>query len=351
MRIYENWHFGGILIKIKSKKISLIFVVFLIALLWVAILNIAIGSVKIPLNDLLKVLSHKEGDVIYKRIVWDIRLPRTIAAIIGGASLAVSGLLMQILFRNPIVDPYVLGVSSGATLMVAIMMLGGLSLGFSVVPPYLLSVGAFTGSLMVVILIVTISAKVRQVVTLLVIGLMIGYMCGAGTTLLQAFAEKENLHKFVIWTMGSFSGFNWDQVYILSLVALVMLGIAYLISKPLNALLLGDDYAKSMGVNIKTLRVIMVLVASILTATVTAFAGPVAFIGLAAPHIARLLLGTSDNKVLIPGSVLLGAFITIMCDLVARVAFSPSELPISSISSFIGAPIVVGLLMKRRTSI
>jgi iron complex transport system permease protein len=315
-----------------------------------ALLNIIIGTVKIPLHEAVQILLYKRGDAVYKKIILDIRVPRTIAAVVGGSALSVSGLFMQILFKNPIVDAYVLGVSSGATLVVAVLTLSGLSMGVGVLPPYLLSLGAFLGSLAVVVSILAVSTRVKNVVTLLVIGLMIGYLCGACTAMLQAFADKERMHKFVLWTMGSFSGFNWAQVRILSLVGGIALIASYLMCKPLNSLLMGEDYAKSMGVNIKTLRVTIILLASVLTAMVTAFAGPVAFIGLAAPHMARLTLGTSDNRVLIPGSVLIGALVTTVCDLLARIAFAPVELPISAISSFIGAPLVISLLMRRRSS-
>jgi iron complex transport system permease protein len=335
----------------KRNKMPLLFVLFVAMLILFAVLNIVLGSVRISLHDLVRVLLRQGENAVYDKVVWDIRLPRTLAAILGGAALSVSGLLLQIFFRNPIVDPYVLGVSSGATLIVAILMLTGVVLEMGTIPPYLLSVGAFAGALAVVILIVAVSGRVKQVVTLLVIGLMIGYVCGAGTTILEALAEKENLHNFVLWTMGSFSGFGWEQVSVLAAAGGVLLAVSYLLCKPLNALLLGEDYARSMGVNIKSLRVVLVLIASTLTALVTAFAGPVAFIGLAAPHIARLTLGTSDNRALIPATILLGAVITNLCDLLARILFAPVELPISAISSLIGAPIVIVLLMKRRTSL
>lgn len=335
----------------KKSKVPLLLVLFGGMLILFAILNIVLGSVQIPWHDLVQVLLRKGKNAVYNKVVWDIRFPRALAAILGGAALAVSGLLLQIFFRNPIVDPYVLGVSSGATLIVAVLMLTGVALGMGTMPPYLLSLGAFIGALAVVILIVAVSGRVKQVVTLLVIGLMIGYVCGAGTTILEALADKENLHNFVLWTMGSFSGSGWDQVAVLAIAGGALLVIAYLLCKPLNALLLGEDYAQSMGVNIKSLRIVLVLIASTLTALVTAFAGPVAFIGLAAPHMARLTLGTSDNRTLIPATVLLGAVITTLCDLLARIIFAPVELPISAISSLIGAPIVIGLLMKRRTSL
>lgn len=332
-------------------KSSLLFVLFGFLLFLFLILSITLGSVPIPLKDLGQVLFRQENNPVYHSVVWDIRLPRALAATTGGAALAVSGLLLQIFFRNPIVDPYVLGVSSGATLIVAILMLTGFTLGIGAIPPFFLSVAALAGALGVVVLIVAISSRVKHLVTLLVIGLMIGYLCSAVSSILVAFAEKENLHNFILWTLGSFSGFGWDEVGILSIAGGVLLGAAFLLCKPLNALLLGEDYAQSMGVNIKKLRIVIVLISSALTALVTAFAGPVAFIGLAGPHLARLTLGTSDNKLLIPATILLGATVTILCDFLARITFSPVELPISAVTSLMGAPIVIGLLMRRRTSL
>lgn len=335
---------------VKRKPFSLL-VLFGFLLVFSLILSIALGSVSIPLKDLCQVLFGQGNNSVDKTVIWDIRLPRALAAVFGGAALAVSGLLLQIFFRNPIVDPYVLGVSSGATLVVALFMLTGLSMGMGSVSPFFLTVAALIGALGVVVLVMTIANRVKNVVTLLVIGLMIGYFCSAVVNILMTFAEKENLHNFILWTLGSFSGFGWVEVEILALAGGALLGAAYLLCKPLNALLLGEDYAQSMGVNIKKLRISTVLISSALTALVTAFAGPVAFIGLASPHLARLMLGTSDNKILIPATILLGATVTTLCDLLARISFSPVELPISAVTSLLGAPIVISLLMKRRTSL
>lgn len=333
-----------------SLKISLFLLLgFLLFLFF--ILNITLGSVQIPFGEVCKIFFHREVNQIYHAILWKIRFPRALAAVFGGAALATSGLLLQIFFRNPIVDPYVLGVSSGATLIVALLMLTGLALEMGAAPPFLLSTGALAGALGVAILVVAVASRVKSVVTLLVVGLMIGYLCSAGSRILIAFAEKENLHGFILWTLGSFSGFCWDEVAILGIGGGILLVAAYLFCKPLNALLLGENYAQSMGVNIKMLRIGIVLFSSALTALVTAFAGPVAFIGLAGPHLARLTLGSSDNKLLIPATILLGALVTTLCDLVARTAFSPVELPVSAVTSLFGAPIVIGLLLKRRTSL
>ncbi|WP_418791887.1 FecCD family ABC transporter permease [Phosphitispora sp. TUW77] len=330
----------------------LIFSLLLTVLVLVFLLNIGIGSIKISLPEVAKIIINRiQDDSVNSTIVWKIRLPRSIAAIIGGSAIAVAGLMFQIFFRNPIVDSYILGVSSGSTLFMALFLLGGFTLGFSTLSPYFMFFGAFFGALLVTGIILLFAYKVRSSVTLLVIGLMIGYLCSAATGVLVTFADNEKVKGFMIWSMGSFAGFTWEQAYLLMLISLPFLFFALLISKPLNAFLLGEDYAKSMGVNIILFRIFIILVSSVLTAAVTAFAGPVAFIGMAVPHIARLVLRTSDNRVLIPATILFGGIITALCDLIARTIVAPTELTISTVTSFFGVPIVIWLLLNRRTSL
>lgn len=324
-----------------------VFAVLAVLLAVFMILNLRIGSISYPVGDLLKALLHPgaTGDIHY--IVWNIRLPRTLSAAMGGAFLAVSGLLLQVYFRNPIVGPFILGISSGSTVMVSIVMLTSVGLGFSGFAPYLNTLAACLGAYAVTAIIVTIAVRVRSGVTLLIAGLMMGYLCGAFTSILTALAEKESIKGFVLWQMGSFSGMKWVEVWVMFIGGGAMLAGAYLMSKPLNALLLGEDYAASMGVNIRRCRLLLLFLSSSLAALVTAMAGPVAFIGLAVPHMARLSLGTSDNRLLVPGACLLGALVTSLCDLIARMWMSPVELPLSAITAFFGAPIVIYLLLKR----
>jgi len=315
------------------------------------LLNLSLGSVPVPLKEVYRVVLHQPVDnTTFQAVIWKIRLPRSLATLFGGAALATGGLLLQIFFRNPIVGPYVLGISSGATLLVALVMLTSLSVGLTL-HPFALSMAAFLGALLVMILVLAVANRVRNVVTLLVVGLMMGYLCSAVSSILIALAEKEKVHGFVLWTLGSFSGFTWDELVVLMGLSGPLLLCSLLLCKPLNAFLLGEDYARSMGVNIRCFRVAIVMLASALAGLVTAFAGPVAFIGLAVPHMARLSLGTSDNRALLPATILLGATVASLCDLVARMALSPVELPISAITSFFGAPIVIGLLLKRRTAL
>ncbi|NME96481.1 iron ABC transporter permease [Clostridium cochlearium] len=337
--------------KTKSKNIILL-VLLLIVTFFVFAFCIGFGSVKIDIKEVIHIIFKNEAfNPTNKDIVMDIRFPRALATLVGGAALALSGLLLQIFFKNPIVEPYVLGISSGSTLFVALIMLGGVTLGFENPSPYMLVLGAFLGALLVMMLVVAFAIKVKDIVTLLVIGIMVGYICSAVTNILIAFADKEQIYGFVMWTKGSFSGFTWNNISVLMLVGIPIIIASFFAVKPLNAFLMGEEYAKSMGVNIKKFRLIIILIASILTAVVTAFTGPVAFIGLAVPHITRLIFKTSDNRILIPGTVIIGAIVTSFCDLICRTLFAPTELSISAITSFMGAPIVIYLILKRRASL
>jgi iron complex transport system permease protein len=336
----------------RWKRFVLVMALFAAGVCLFLVLNIALGSVNIPLGDTVRVIFGGNGsDEAYAQIIRNIRLPRALGAVLGGGALAVSGLLLQVFFRNPIVGPFILGISSGASFMVAIALMGSYLLGATVVSPLTLSAAAFVGAIMVMVVVIAVASKVRDIVTLLVIGLMTGYVASALSSFLIAFAQSENVHRFVIWTMGSFSGFRWDEVRLVSISGAVLMVGSYLMAKPLNAFLLGEDYARSMGVNVKVFRYAVIFVSCALAAVVTAFAGPVAFIGLAVPHLARLSLGTSDNRVLIPACILAGAMITSLCDLLARLLFAPVELPVSATTALFGAPMVILFLLKGKTTI
>jgi iron complex transport system permease protein len=312
------------------------------------VLNIAIGAISYSPAAIIDALVHPDATTTLGAIVWKIRLPRAIAAVLGGAYLATAGLLLQVYFRNPIVGPTILGITHGATLMVSFVMLTTLTVGMTVISPFMTTLAAFAGAYLVMMIVVAVAARVRSGITLLIVGLMMGYLCRSVTGILQALAEKEKIKGFVLWQLGSFSGFKWSEIGVLLFCGGgILLGI-YLLSKPLNAFLLGETYAASMGVNIRRFRVLIMLCACALAGMVTAMAGPVAFIGLAVPHMARLVFQTSDNRILIPGACLVGALVTSVCDLIARMLLSPVELPLSAITAFFGAPIVIGLLLKRR---
>lgn len=329
-------------------KNTTIFITLIVGIILTFLICVAFGSVKIEFKEIIDVVLRGIDSTEHYKIIYNIRIPRVLATMVGGACLAVSGILLQIFFKNPIVEPYILGVSSGATLSVALMILGGYTLGFESINSMSIFIAAFVGALIVMSIVILFASKVKNITTLLVIGIMTGYVCSGITNILQSFANNEKLKEFTMWSMGSFSGFTWEKVEILMVVGILGLLMTIFIIKPLNAFLLGEEYAKSIGVNIKFFRFLVVFISSILAAIVSAFAGPIGFIGLAVPQISKLILRTSDNRVLIPVVILLGSIVTALCDLVSRVILSPIELPISAITSLLGAPIVIMLLMKRK---
>ncbi len=333
------------------RRQSMVFVLLIITTMVMMILNIGIGSIEYSPQEIRQILFTRTSDPVAHSIIWNIRLPRAVAAVFGGAYLAAAGLLLQIFFRNPIVGPYILGISSGATLMVSFVMLTSVTVGITIFQPFMNTLAAFIGAYAVMMIVLAIASKIRGIITLLIVGLMMGYLCGAVTAILTALAEKEKIKGFVLWQLGSFSGFKWDEIGLLLFVGGAVLVLLFLQSKPLNAFLLGEEYAASMGVNIKRFRMLILLCACLLAGMVTSMAGPVAFIGMAVPHMARLSFATSDNRILIPGACLMGACVAGLCDLIARTILAPVELPLSAITAFFGAPIVIGLLLKRRVQL
>lgn len=329
-----------------------------VLLLLSIILGISIGPVHIPPSTVLEVLKQQLLDALshgsattsletnpYYDIIVGIREPRTFAAILGGAALAVAGLLLQILFRNPIVGPYVLGISSCATLFVALAILAGVTFGLQLAA-HAVVVAAFIGAVVDSVLILAIANFVRSVITLLVLGMLIGYFCSAVTNILIVFSEQRKVHYLILWTFGSFANYLWNEVE-LTLVVVVPLVLASLaMSKVLNVLLMGEEYAYTIGVSVRIVRVAVIGIASGLTAVVTSFAGPIAFIGVAVPLMARALVRTSNNLVLVPTTALLGAVVTCLCDIAARAMFA-IELPISTVTSILGVPVLTYMLLRR----
>ncbi|MDR1920950.1 MAG: iron ABC transporter permease [Candidatus Adiutrix sp.] len=312
------------------------------------VMNLGIGSISYSPREICSTLLNPGGTGDLDFIIWKIRLPRVLAAALGGAYLAASGLLLQVYFRNPIVGPFILGISSGATVAVSVVMLTATGMQMAFAIPFLTTFAGCLGAYGVMLLVVAIAAKVKNGATLLIVGLMMGYICSAITSILTALAEKGKIKGFVLWEMGSFSGFKWVEIWIMIVFGGALFLGVYLLSKPLNAFLLGEDYAASMGVNVRRFRVFILLAASSLAGLVTSMAGPVAFIGLATPHMARLSFGAADNRILLPGAALMGAMVTSLCDLIARMWLSPVELPLSAITAIFGAPVVIWLLLKRR---
>lgn len=317
----------------------------LLAVLLAALLvwNVSAGSVDFTARELLDALANP----LDAGIIWGIRLPRVLAAAILGGALAVSGFLLQTFFANPIAGPFVLGISSGAKLTVSLVMIFLLSRGGTAGSMTLVA-GAFAGSMLSMGFILLLSRRVKQMSMLVISGVMIGYICSAVTDFLVTFADDSNIVNLHNWSMGSFSGTSWDNVKLMSWVVFISLGLAFLLSKPIGAYQMGEVYARNMGVNIKRFRVELILLSSILSACVTAFAGPISFVGIAAPHLIKGLFRTAKPIVVIPACFLGGAVFGLGCDLIARTVFAPTELNISSVTAVFGAPVVIYLMASRK---
>ena len=306
-------------------------------LLW----NVGAGSVDFTLAEIADSIGSMAG------IVWTIRLPRVLAAAILGGALSVSGFLLQTFFANPIAGPFVLGISSGAKLTVSLVMVFFLSRNI-VISSMALIAGAFAGSMISMGFILLLSRRVRAMSMLVVSGVMIGYICSAITDFVTTFADDSNIVNLHNWSLGSFSGSSWDNVKLMAWVVGAALALTFLLSKPIGAYQMGEVYAQSMGVNIKRFRVELILLSSVLSACVTAFAGPISFVGIAAPHLIKALFRTAKPIVIIPACFLGGAAFCLFCDLIARTAFAPRDMSISSVTAVFGAPIVLYLMASRR---
>ncbi len=319
------------------------------------LLNLLLGSVPIPLRAICEMLlGSEEQPVVWQNILWKSRVPQALTALVAGAALSVSGLQMQTVFRNPLADPSVLGVSSGASLGVAFVVLhsgalGGVALSrLGYLGEIALSVAAILGSLSVLALIVFISTKVKGNVTLLIIGVMIGYVANAIIGVLKFFSVEEDIRAYVIWGLGSFARVSGDQMLLFVTLMALLIPLSFLLIKTMNLLLLGSNYARNLGLNIHRARLLVILSAGILVAIVTAYCGPIMFIGLAVPHLARTLFRSSDHRVLMPATVLIGATLALACNLIARMPGFEGALPLNSVTALIGAPVVASVLFRKR---
>ena len=318
-------------------------------------LSLSLGSVHIPLAGLFGVLTGEEvSSPAWAIIVHTIRLPKAITAVLAGAALSVSGLQMQTLFRNPLADPFVLGISAGASLGVAIVVLtvgsvgSVLIAGMGFLGDLSLAVAAIMGAAAVLGCVLLVSRSVQSVMTLLILGLMFGYATGAFVSILIYFSVPEQIQSYILWTFGSFGSVTWRQMPVLICAIFLGLLLAFLCIKPLNALLLGENYARSMGLNVKRIRLWILISASVLAGATTAFCGPIAFLGLAVPHLCRSLLHTSDHRVLMPAVTCLGATLALLSDLIAHLPGSQFVLPLNAVTSLIGAPIVIWFILYRK---
>ncbi|SMG52758.1 iron complex transport system permease protein [Arenibacter troitsensis] len=337
------------------KTYRIYFILLLLVMLICFMVNISLGSVSIPLEDTLNAIIGRTTKVdSWGYIIWNYRIPKAFTAILVGSGLALSGLLMQTLFRNPLAGPFVLGISAGASLGAALLILGsalfsGIFLGK--VNDISLALASSIGSFLVLLAVMVVAAKVKDTMALLIIGLMFGSITTAVVSVLSYFSSAEKLQQYVYWSFGSIGNLSWNQLLLL----LMIIGIGILISifsiKPLNALLLGESYAKSLGVNMKRSRYSIIVATGLLAGGVTAFAGPIAFIGLAVPHLTRQIFNTTDHKVLVPAVLIYGAILMLICDTIAQMPNSASVLPINAITSIIGAPVVIWLLLRKRKMI
>ncbi|MBQ0908615.1 iron ABC transporter permease [Flavobacterium sp. F-328] len=340
----------------SSKRNSFLFVILAIGLVVLFFVNISYGAIQIPTADIYNSLTGGHASkTTWEYIIINYRLPKAITAILVGAGLSISGLLMQTLFRNPLAGPYVLGLSSGASLGVAFVILGaGLLPSFLstlITSPYGIVLASTIGSSLVLLAVLAVSQKLRDTMAILIVGLMFGSFTSAFVGVLTYFSSAEQLQKFTFWSMGNLGNLSWTSIGLLTFCVIVGILISIFSIKPLNALLLGENYARSMGLNFKRTRNIIILATSILAGSITAFAGPIAFVGLAVPHIAKLVFQTSNHAVLFWSTLLFGAAILLLCDVLTQLPGLEVMLPINAITSIIGAPIVIWLLVRKQKMI
>ncbi len=331
----------------KSFRYGLTFAVLGILLLALVVLNINTGSVSLSAKEIFSLLFSHGGDEVSRNIVWQIRLPRILAAMLLGGALAVSGFLLQTFFHNPIAGPFVLGISSGAKLIVAIVMISLLSAGKHMSSAGMVA-AAFGGSMISLGFVLVMSRRVQSMSMLVVCGVMISYICSAVTEFVITFAEDSNIVNLHNWSMGSFAAATWENVYVILAVVSVMMAVVFFMSKPIGAYQIGEAYAQSMGVNIKAFRIMLILTSSILSACVTAFAGPISFVGIAVPHLVKNILKSTRPILMIPACFLGGSVFCLLCDLLARTMFAPTELSISTVTALFGAPVVIWIMVRRK---
>ena len=327
--------------RIMRCQLGFLLLGFLLAVLAAA--SFRVGSVSLSLQDIQAILSGTDRESTAYHILWDIRLPRLLAAALLGGALSV----LQTFFANPIAGPFVLGISSGAKLVVALVMILFLGKGLFMGSATMI-VAAFAGSMLSMGFVLVIAKRIRQMSVLVVCGVMISYICSAVTDFVVTFADDANIVNLHNWSMGSFSGTTWDQVRVITVVLLPVFVLAFCMAKPISAYQLGEEYARSLGVNVKRFRAELILLSSVLSACVTAFAGPVSFVGIAVPQLVKRLFGTAKPIVVIPGCFLGGAVFCLFSDLIARTLFAPTELSISSVTAVFGAPVVIWIMIRRK---
>ena len=331
----------------RRSRYILVFGVLAAAFCVVTVLNINTGNVHISIAEICKILIRRGGEGTEANIIWKIRLPRVLMAAILGGALSLSGFLLQTFFSNPIAGPFVLGISSGAKLVVALAMIVGVSHGITMSSWFMIAM-ALIGSLLSMLFVLAVSKKVQEMSMLVVCGVMIGYICSAITDIAVTFADDSNIVNLHNWSLGSFAGISMAHVKIMTIVVVVAVAGSFLLSKPIGAYQMGESYAQNVGVSIRPLRVMLILLSSLLSACVTAFAGPISFVGIAVPHLVKSVVKTTKPIVMIPVSFLGGGVFCVLCDLLARTIFAPVELSISSVTAVFLAPVVIYMMVKER---
>ncbi len=336
----------------KRKNRNIIFISLIVLLLLFGLVDLLLGSVYIPLSSSLQIFFGQEVNANWEYIILQMRFPRAVTAILAGAGLSVAGLMMQTLFRNPLAGPYVLGISSGASLGVALVVMSAsflpVGIMLAVTSYWGQVIAAIIGATLVFLLIVIVASHVRDSVSLLIVGIMFGSLTTAVVSILQYFSRPELVQKFVIWTLGSLSSSGWEQLWIIAVFVIPGVVLSISLIKPMNALLLGENNALVTGVNVTRVRYLILLSTSIIAGALTAFTGPIAFIGLAVPHVCRLLFNTSNHRILLPASLLVGALVLILCDIISQVPGFNIVLPINAITSMFGAPMVLWIILGKR---
>ena len=330
-----------------TKRYPIIFLTLALLTTGLFLTDLAWGSISISLREILSIFFGGTADNINSEILLNFRLPKAITAILAGASLSVAGLMMQTLFRNPLADPYILGVSSGASLGVALVMMAASFLPVAFVSSgWALIAAAIIGASIVLVLVVGVSFKVNNAVSLLIVGIMFGTIASSLVSILQNFSNPDAIKLFVMWTFGSLSAVTWSYMWVLLPVVLIGLGLSFYLQKKLDGLLLGENYARGLGISITKTRFMIVLATGLLAGGITAFTGPIAFVGVAIPHIARGIFRSSSHKILLPACVLLGASILLVCDIISQLP--TYTLPINTISALFGAPIIIWIILKKK---
>ncbi len=333
----------------RRARYSAVFIGLIIAFAVLTVWNINSGSVSISVGRIARIIFTTGGNPTERDIIWTLRMPRIISSALLGGGLALSGFLMQTFFGNPIAGPFVLGISSGSKLVVALVMIVALKF-ISFVSSWMMVVAAFAGALIAMTFVLLAAKAIKQMSMLLVAGIMINYICSAITEFLITFAQDSDIVNLHNWSMGSFSGTKWSDVRICAIIIIASFIIVFLMSKPIGAYQMGESYAQSMGINVKRFRVVLILMSSLIAGCVTAFAGPISFVGIAVPHLIKMLLKTAKPILVIPAAFLGGGVFCMFCDYIARTAFAPVELSISTVTALFGAPVVIVMLIKRHSA-